>query len=155
MASQSLISKTRFLFVLTTVFCFLQLLQCAYCSEFEVGERTGWVVPQANDTEMHNEWASTKRFKVGDTVHYKECNSTHPNFFSNTGNTVITLDRSGFFYFISGAAGHCDKGQRMIVWVIAQDGSGGHASTSHASNNVIFSYGLFVIIVALQFAHLH
>ncbi|GFS33530.1 early nodulin-like protein 5 [Actinidia rufa] len=32
---------------------------------------------------------------------YKKCNSTHPSFFSNTGNTVFKLERSGSFYFIS------------------------------------------------------
>ncbi|KAI3463066.1 hypothetical protein Pfo_019729 [Paulownia fortunei] len=167
MAFKPLISRARFLLVLATIFCFLQLLQRAYCSEFEVGERGGWIVPRANDTEMYNEWASQKRFMVGDTIRfkykkdslmevnkedYKECNSTRPNFFSNIGNTVFTLDRSGFFYFISGATGHCEKGQRMIVWVMAQDGS---RRTSHASNNAAFSYGLLVITVAFQFVYLH
>lgn len=62
---------------------------------------------------------SEMEVKKGD---YKECNSSRPNFFSNTGNTVYTLDRTGFFYFISGLTGHCEVGQRMIVWVVAQDG---------------------------------
>lgn len=54
---------------------------------------------------------------------YKRCNSTQPSFFSNTGNTVFQFSRSGTFYFISGANGHCEKGQRMIVKVMADDES--------------------------------
>lgn len=54
---------------------------------------------------------------------YKRCNSTQPSFFSNTGNTVFQFNRSGTFYFISGASGHCEKGQRMIVKVMADDES--------------------------------
>ncbi|KAG8366807.1 hypothetical protein BUALT_Bualt16G0006200 [Buddleja alternifolia] len=161
-------SKTRFVLAMITLLCFLQLLECVYCSEFEVGERGGWAVHPKNDTKWYNEWASHKRFKVGDTIRFKykkdsvmevdhkdyeECSSTRPNYFSNTGNTVYTLDRSGFFYFISGATGHCDKGQKMIVWVIGQEVSGG---ASYASdNNPIFSFGLSLIIFAFQFVYLH
>ncbi|KAG8366808.1 hypothetical protein BUALT_Bualt16G0006300 [Buddleja alternifolia] len=61
-------SKTRFVLEMITLLCFLQLLECAYCSEFEVGERGGWVVHPKNDTKWYNEWASHKRFKVGDTI---------------------------------------------------------------------------------------
>ncbi|KAL3640074.1 hypothetical protein CASFOL_011937 [Castilleja foliolosa] len=158
--------KFNLLAIMITIFVFLQLQKHVYCSEFEVGERKGWVVPPANNTEMHNQWASKLRFKVGDTIrfkykkdsvmevskeNYKECNSNRPNFFSNTGNTMYTLDRSGFFYFISGATGHCEKGQRMIVWVMAQDAS---HRTSLASNNcAFFSFGLFLIIFAFQFVY--
>jgi hypothetical protein len=52
---------------------------------------------------------------------YKRCNSSHPNFFSNTGNTVFRFDYSGPFYFISGVSGHCEKGQRMIVKVMSPE----------------------------------
>lgn len=83
---------------------------------------------------------------------YTGCNSTRPNFFSNSGNTVYTLDRSGFFFFISGATGHCEVGQRMIVWVVAQDGSGGisHASTSN-NVNAFLLYGYLVILLVVHF----
>ncbi|KAA0037628.1 hypothetical protein IC582_020919 [Cucumis melo] len=106
--------------------------------EFQVGGLKGWVVPPANDSKIYNDWASENRFKAGDTVRfrykkdsvmevtneeYKRCNSTQPSFFSNTGNTVFQFNRSGTFYFISGASGHCEKGQRMIVKVMADDES--------------------------------
>lgn len=67
---------------------------------------------------------------------YKRCNSTHPIFFSNTGNTIFRLERSGYFYFISGAAGHCDKGQRMIVKVMGHDDPHSPTSSSAAAAGV-------------------
>ncbi|KAM2955922.1 hypothetical protein FF2_023108 [Malus domestica] len=128
--------------------------------EFQVGGNKDWVVPSANDTKIYNDWASENRFQVGDTIRfhykkdsvmevmeaeYKKCNSTRPNFFSNTGNTVYTLDHSGSFYFISGAAGHCERGQRMIVKVMAAEEedfpSGGDAKRS--SDAAVSSVGVF------------
>ena len=39
------------------------------CTEFEVGGRIGWVVPDSKDKDdMYNRWASQNRFKIGDTV---------------------------------------------------------------------------------------
>ena len=52
---------------------------------------------------------------------YKDCNATHPTFFSNIGNTEFKFQHSGTFYFISGAAGHCEKGQKMVVRVMVPD----------------------------------
>lgn len=49
---------------------------------------------------------------------YEKCHSAHPLFFANDGDGVFKLDRPGLFYFISGAAGHCERGQKMIVKVI-------------------------------------
>lgn len=101
--------------------------------EFQVGGNDGWIVPPANDSKIYNDWASENRFQVGDSIFfkyrkdsimevseqdYKKCNSTHPQFFSNTGSTVFRLDHPGAFYFISGVSGHCQKGQRMIVKVM-------------------------------------
>ncbi|XP_073298257.1 early nodulin-like protein 21 [Primulina huaijiensis] len=154
-------------FVCITFVCLLELslLQMGSCFQFQVGDRAGWAVPPANQTDHYNEWASRERFKIGDTVRFKykkdsvmevnkteynECNSSRPNFFSNKGDTIYTLDRSGFFYFISGATGHCEKGQQMIVWVIGQDEDS--TAKSHASkNNALFAYALFLIMSAFRF----
>lgn len=65
---------------------------------------------------------------------YKNCNSTRPNFFSNNGNTVYPFHRSGYFYFISGATGHCQKGQQMIVRVMAEDQQDHHHDDGHDSS---------------------
>nr|CAB3450614.1 unnamed protein product [Digitaria exilis] len=57
---------------------------------------------------------------VGTEDDYNNCRVTHPVFFSNNGDTEVELDRPGLFYFISGVAGYCERGQRMAVKVIGQ-----------------------------------
>ncbi|CAN6847754.1 unnamed protein product [Brassica oleracea var. botrytis] len=94
-----------------------------------------WEVPPANASTSFNDWASSKRFQVGDIIRfkykkdsvmqvtkecYKQCNSSHPRFYSNTGKTRF-IDDSVPYYFISGTSGHCEKGQKMIVEVISND----------------------------------
>ncbi|CAI0456678.1 unnamed protein product [Linum tenue] len=84
---------------------------------------------------------------------YKNCNSSHPSYFSNTGDTVYELDHSGPYYFISGVSGHCGKGQRMIIKVLTTDqdagkgngngngtappSSGGEADGHHKSGSAV------------------
>ncbi|GFS31271.1 early nodulin-like protein 5 [Actinidia rufa] len=74
---------------------------------------------------------------------YKKCNSTHPSFFSNTGNTVFKLKRSGSFYFISGVSGHYRRGQRMIVKLMSHKDSDSDGGSS-ASIVAILSFGLLI-----------
>lgn len=94
---------------------------------------------------------------------YKKCNSTHPYLFSNTGNSIIKLDRSGLFYFISGASGHCEKGQRMIVKVLSleqdsqssgSESSGGHTASSSGSRAATLSFGALKLVSYVQFVEL-
>ncbi|KAF2316549.1 hypothetical protein GH714_041890 [Hevea brasiliensis] len=40
---------------------------------------------------------------------------------SGLGNTVYKLDHSGPFYFVSGVSGHCEKGQKIIIKVMAPE----------------------------------
>lgn len=54
---------------------------------------------------------------------YKKCRSMHPIFFSNNGRTEFKFDRAGLFYFISGVSGHCERGERMIIKIIAGPGA--------------------------------
>ncbi|KAK2357696.1 early nodulin protein [Trifolium repens] len=104
------------------------------CTEFEVGGRIGWVVPNSKDKdEMYNQWASQNRFKIDDTIRFKyekdsvmvvseeeyeRCKSARPLFFGNNGDTVFKFERPGLFYFISGVSGHCTRGQKMIIKVL-------------------------------------
>uniref|UniRef100_A0A0D9WB16 Phytocyanin domain-containing protein n=1 Tax=Leersia perrieri TaxID=77586 RepID=A0A0D9WB16_9ORYZ len=111
-------------------------VQRAGANTFEVGGEHGWVVPPSNEPGVYNQWASKNRFLVGDSVHFKyakdsvmvvtqedynKCKSSHPSFFSNNGDTEVRLDRQGPFYFISGVAGHCERGQRMVIKVIGHE----------------------------------
>ncbi|KAG4912021.1 hypothetical protein JHK82_052607 [Glycine max] len=141
MASSCSGSLLVLLFVISsTLLCF-----SVASNEFEVGGSKGWIVPPANDTNFFNDWASQNRFQAGDTIRFKykkdsvmevgegdytHCNATHPTLFSNNGNTVFKLNHSGTFYFISGASGHCEKGQKMIVRVKADESLSQHAKSS-------------------------
>ncbi|CAN6221628.1 unnamed protein product [Urochloa humidicola] len=106
------------------------------------GEPRGWAQPDAPDDETYNHWAARNRFHVGDFLHfkydkndsvlvvsrddYKFCGASRPAQRFDGGDTRIRLDHSGFCYYISGAPGHCDAGQRMTVRVLPpfQDGGG-------------------------------
>jgi hypothetical protein len=50
---------------------------------------------------------------------YKLCAAAKPTQRFEGGDTRFRLDHSGLFYFLSGALGHCDAGQRMAVRVMA------------------------------------
>ncbi|NP_001266625.3 uclacyanin-2 precursor [Zea mays] len=100
---------------------------------FQVGDERGWTVP-ANGTETYNHWAKRNRFQVGDVLDfkygandsvllvahddYKQCSTETPLGRFTGGDTKFALDRYGPVYFVSGVAGHCEAGQRMIVRVI-------------------------------------
>ncbi|KAJ4826271.1 hypothetical protein Tsubulata_018667 [Turnera subulata] len=134
-------ATTKLMLLLLTITA-LSSLQFLLVSsfEYEVGGPKGWVVPPPNDTRIYNDWASENRFQ--DSVmevteeDYKKCNSSHPSFFSNTGNTVYDLDQPGPFYFISGVSGHCEKGQRMIIKVMSSGDHGGSAALAQGIQNV-------------------
>ena len=53
--------------VFSALFSSLHLFT-AMCSEFEVGEDKGWVVPSSKNDQLYNQWASKNRFKVNDTI---------------------------------------------------------------------------------------
>lgn len=50
---------------------------------------------------------------------YNNCNKAQPIKSYEDGVTKILLDRSGPFFFISGANGHCEKGQKLDVIVLS------------------------------------
>lgn len=49
---------------------------------------------------------------------YQLCVVDRPTMRFDGGDTRFRLDHSSFFYFISGAEGHCDAGQRMTLRVM-------------------------------------
>ncbi|PON54323.1 Phytocyanin domain containing protein [Parasponia andersonii] len=105
--------------------------------EFKVGDDLGWSVPSGpnNSSAIYNQWAVRNRFRIGDSLvfeykndsvllvdkwGYYHCDASKPIIAFNNGNSTVKLDRSGFFYFSSGAPDHCKKGQRMIVDVMSR-----------------------------------
>ncbi|KAK3033308.1 hypothetical protein RJ639_033776 [Escallonia herrerae] len=100
---------------------------------FHVGGRKGWVLKPSED---YNHWAERNRFQVNDTLvfkykagsdsvlivnkdEYNKCNKANPLLSFNDGESEFKLDRSGLHFFISGQADNCEKGQKLIVLVMA------------------------------------
>ncbi|XP_057461833.1 uncharacterized protein LOC130752060 [Actinidia eriantha] len=50
---------------------------------------------------------------------YQNCYKSNPIQTLDGGDSVFKFDRSGPFYFISGYGDHCEKGQKLIVVVLA------------------------------------
>ncbi|WOL19058.1 hypothetical protein Cni_G27855 [Canna indica] len=105
--------------------------------EFLVGgSDSAWKVPPTT-TDSLNQWAEKNRFQVGDSLVWKydaakdsilqvtreaylSCNRSNPLAEHKDGATVVELRRSGAYYFISGADGACEEGQKMIVVVMSE-----------------------------------
>ncbi|KAK6927644.1 Phytocyanin domain [Dillenia turbinata] len=100
------------------------------------GSSDAWKIPESSQSHSLNEWAADHRFLIGDYLVWKydsnkdsvlqvtrdsylKCNTSDPIAEYKDGNTKVKLDHSGPFYFISGAAGQCDKGQKLIVVVLS------------------------------------
>ncbi|XWS76399.1 hypothetical protein CRYUN_Cryun01aG0172900 [Craigia yunnanensis] len=98
---------------------------------YKVGDSTGWTSLGNID---YSKWASTQTFHVGDSLLF-EYNSqfhnvmqvTHKDFHScnrtsaiasyTSGSDSVTLKRPGHYYFLCGAPGHCQAGQKVDVLV--------------------------------------
>ncbi|KAK6912492.1 Phytocyanin domain [Dillenia turbinata] len=100
------------------------------------GSSDAWKIPKSSQSYSLNDWAADHRFLTGDYLVWKydsnedsvlqvtresylKCNTSDPIAAYKDGNTKVKLDHSGPFYFISGAAGHCEKGQKLIVVVLS------------------------------------
>ncbi|CAI9098817.1 OLC1v1035530C1 [Oldenlandia corymbosa var. corymbosa] len=113
----------------------LMFASCSQAREFGVGGRGSyWKIPSSPDA--YNKWSSIIRFQIGDSLvleydanndsvlevseaDYNTCNKDNPIRAFHDGRTRIQLDRSGPFYFISGADGHCQQGQKLEVRVLS------------------------------------
>ncbi|CAL0333071.1 unnamed protein product [Lupinus luteus] len=103
------------------------------------GKVDAWKIPSSS-SDFLNQWAQRSRFQVGDHLvwkyeggkdsvlrvgreDYANCSTSNPIKVYNDGNTKVKLDHPGPFYFISGAKGHCEKGQKLIVVVMTPRGT--------------------------------
>ncbi|KAG6634747.1 hypothetical protein I3843_12G137600 [Carya illinoinensis] len=122
--------------IFTTIFCIALVAVSASSFQFQVGGERGWIKPSGNETQTHyDKWATNNRFHVGDTLYfryrndsvlavnytdYKNCIVLNPISKFSDGNTVLRIDRYGFYYFISGQPGHCKGGQKLVIRVMVQ-----------------------------------
>ncbi|KAL2544655.1 early nodulin-like protein 15 [Forsythia ovata] len=118
------------------VFFFLYLSFSEARDHLVGGKSDSWKVP-SSESDSLNHWAEKSRFQVGDSLVWKfdgskdsvlqvtkrdyvTCNTSSPIETYTDGNTKVKLERSGPYYYISGAEGHCEKGQKLIVVVISE-----------------------------------
>ncbi|KAI3416934.1 Phytocyanin domain-containing protein [Psidium guajava] len=102
--------------------------------EFRVGDAEGWHEPAELNSSLYSDWATRNRFHVGDSLNFEykndsvlvvdkwsfyHCKTSDPITAFDNGNSTFTLDKPGFFYFISGTTDHCKNGQRLIVDVMS------------------------------------
>ncbi|KFK29635.1 hypothetical protein AALP_AA7G159300 [Arabis alpina] len=110
-----------------------------------VGGSVGsWKVPDSPNNTL-NQWAENTRFKVGDFLvwkydmkvdsvlqvtkeDYDSCNTAKPLKAYNDGDTKVELDKSGHYFFISGAPNNCAKGEKIILVVLSERKTGGGGS---------------------------
>ncbi|XP_057473979.1 early nodulin-like protein 4 [Actinidia eriantha] len=121
----------NFVLVLVIVICFLCSSQAHF--NFYVGGRDGWVL---KSSETYNCWAERNRFQVNDSLVFKykkgsdsvlvvnkddyyKCNKDKPTQALEDGDSLFKFDRSGPFFFISGHGDNCEKGQKLIIIVLA------------------------------------
>ncbi|XP_010438156.1 PREDICTED: early nodulin-like protein 1 [Camelina sativa] len=115
-----------------------------------VGGSVGaWKVPDAPNNTL-NHWAENTRFKVGDFLvwkydmkvdsvlevtkeDYDSCNTAKPLKQYKDGHTEVHLDKSGPYFFISGAPGNCAKGEKITLVVLSERPSGDGSVAPKAS----------------------
>ncbi|KAL2516223.1 early nodulin-like protein 7 [Forsythia ovata] len=158
-------SFLSFYCVTLIILAFTNLAPVMAAEELEVGGAAGWRLPGANETEMYSQWASTRRFLIGDSLSfeykndsvvvvdkwgYYHCNASHPISVYNTGNTIINLERPGPMYFVSGDHDHCKNGQRLLVEVnrVHQESPAPSPFSTSASSS-IFSNLVFLYMILI------
>ncbi|CAA6668254.1 unnamed protein product [Spirodela intermedia] len=108
-------------------------LRCS-AFDFDVGGDRGWAVPPKQHRPLQplglqepfqdrRQPHAVFRYKKDSVMvvteeEYGRCNSEQPIVFYNNGETEMTLDHAGTYYFISGLREHCQKGQKMILKVL-------------------------------------
>ncbi|XP_019449167.1 PREDICTED: early nodulin-like protein 2 isoform X1 [Lupinus angustifolius] len=131
------------------VLVFFTLVSISQARIFYVGGSAGWV---PNPAENYNQWAGRNRFQINDIlvfkynngsdsvlevtkVDYDGCNKSNPIKKFDDGETEFKFDKTGPFYFISGEDGNCEKGEKLIVVVLAIRGGGKQTQTPPPSSN--------------------
>ncbi|XP_055823031.1 early nodulin-like protein 1 [Solanum dulcamara] len=128
-------SNRNFFYILGS-FNILMLLQNANCYELKVGGSGDWSVPMDANANTYNQWAERSRFQIGDTLSFNyspdkdsvllvnkadfdNCNTASPLEKYSDGHSVVKLNHSGPYYFISGVHDNCVKNQKLHLVVMA------------------------------------
>ncbi|KAJ4769947.1 Early nodulin-like protein 1 [Rhynchospora pubera] len=130
--------------------------------QYKVGDSDGWHQPDDNNREMYETWAGNIDFHINDTIlfvykndsaievskpDYYHCNETSSTVAPKDGSTLFTLDKPGFYYFISGNLDHCNRGQRLMIEVPEPASN----SKTNAANSVlsVMGFGMWCVHLML------
>ncbi|KAK9086731.1 hypothetical protein Syun_029125 [Stephania yunnanensis] len=130
-------SMVKLMFMLSVIFALLHVSAGAV-------HRVQWSVGNVD----YNEWAFSQSFHPGDTLvfeynahshnvmqvnpsDFKSCNSTAPPLAVYTsGDDAVTFKMTGNYYFICGAPGHCEAGQKVEIKVVPSSPSSSMSGAS-------------------------
>lgn len=107
---------------------------------YKVGDLDAWGVPPPSKPDVYKRWAKSIHFKLGDSIWFLyppsqdsvlqvtpeafgTCDLSHPMARLADGNSYFNLTTPGRAYYVSGAAGHCRKGQKLWVDVPLANGT--------------------------------
>ncbi|XP_030540249.1 early nodulin-like protein 1 [Rhodamnia argentea] len=130
--------------------CALHLLLISaqvFSYQYKVGDLDAWGIPAESDSQVYAQWSKYHSFKLGDSLlflyppsqdsvvqvtrqAYDACNVTDPILYMSDGNSLFNATSPGVFYFTSGAAGHCEKKQKLQISVLYANGSAYSPSAS-------------------------
>lgn len=112
-------------------------------TQLKVGDDSAWTIGPNYAT-----WAANKEihpgdsllFKYSNTFHdvlqvtksdYDSCKSDSPLATYKSGNDIVSLSKTGSYYYLCGFPGHCAAGQKVAVVVFAAT-TPPHSAPSHA-----------------------
>ncbi|KZV45952.1 hypothetical protein F511_10642 [Dorcoceras hygrometricum] len=118
------------------------------CYTYKVGDLDSWGIPSSSNPQVYDKWSKYHTLEMGDSLFflyppsrdsviqvrdvesYNSCNLKDPILRMNDGNSLFNITKGGDFYFVSGVQGHCEKSQKLHVFVY---GNGSYIPSAPAS----------------------
>ncbi|XP_073047893.1 early nodulin-like protein 8 [Primulina eburnea] len=132
----NLTKPPRFLSFFYCSLIFLASIQIkVLCETYKVGDLDSWGIPTSSNPQIYNRWSRYHNLTMGDSLFflyppsrdsviqvrdvesYSSCNLKYPILHMNDGNSLFNITKPGNFYFISGVEGHCEKSQKLHIFV--------------------------------------
>nr|GMD10410.1 early nodulin-like protein 1 [Ipomoea batatas] len=129
--------------------CLLLLIHTTsvFCYQYKVGDLDSWNIPSSANPKVYAQWAKDHVFKIGDSLlflyppsqdsviqvtaqSYRACNLNDPILSMDNGNSLFNITAPGDLFFTSGEKGHCEKSQKLHIFV-----PGGNLTSSTYDDN--------------------
>lgn len=113
---------------------FQEQINVIFGYQYQVGNLDAWGIPTSANPHVYTNWSKNQIFAIGDTLlflypptqdsviqvteeSYNTCNLKDPILYMNNGNSLFNITSPGAFYFTSGEPGHCQKSQKLHIFV--------------------------------------